>query len=125
MTVESLARWIGGASQEGGGVSSAELVVRALTVAALAVIPLLIFLPRKVRRRRFWCALERREVEVQFEEAGPPGLGQPVAVESCSAFDPPTAVACARRCLDVAFRRQWEPAQALRGHGAADDLARR
>jgi hypothetical protein len=76
----------------------------------VALVPILISLPRRVRRRRFWCAFQRREVEVEFEDNGPPGLRQPVAVRRCSAFDPPTAVACARRCLDVGFRPQWQPA---------------
>lgn len=62
---------------------------------------------RATRRRRFWCALSRREVEVEFEEWGLPGLRQPVAVRSCSVFDPPTAVTCGRRCLDPVFRHQW------------------
>jgi hypothetical protein len=29
---------------------------------------------------------------------------------SCSAFEDPTAIACARRCLDRSFRVQWPPA---------------
>lgn len=62
-----------------------------------------------VRRRRFWCAWSRREVEVEFETRGLPGFRRVVTVRSCSAFDPPTAIECRRRCLDAAFRRQWEP----------------
>lgn len=62
-----------------------------------------------LRRRRFWCAVSRREVEVEFEERGFPGFRGAVAVKSCSAFDPPVAVSCQRRCLDATFRRQWEP----------------
>ena len=60
------------------------------------------------RRRRFWCAEQRREVEVEFEEVGLPGLGWSAAVRSCPVFDPPTAIACRRRCLDARFRRQWD-----------------
>jgi hypothetical protein len=63
-----------------------------------------------VARRRFWCALKRRAVEVEFETVGVPGLARLVAVRRCSAFEPASAIDCSRRCLDPVFRRQWEPA---------------
>ena len=63
-----------------------------------------------LRRRRLWCALVEREVEVEFEERGLPGLRWQYAVQTCTAFDPPAHVECRRRCLDVAFRRQYPPA---------------
>lgn len=66
------------------------------------------------RRRKFWCAEARREVEVQFEERGLPGLPWSTAVRSCPVFDPPTAVGCRRRCLDSRFRRRWEFALPVR-----------
>src|SRR6266545_6444315 len=75
--------------------------------ALLLLFPLVVLFARAVRRRRFWCALSRREVEVEFAEHGLPGLRRPAAVKSCSVFDPPTAVGCHRRCLDADFRRQW------------------
>jgi hypothetical protein len=31
-------------------------------------------------------------------------------VLSCSRFEPPSAIACQRHCLNAAFRRQWPPA---------------
>jgi universal stress protein A len=62
-----------------------------------------------VRLRRFWCAEHRREVEVEFEMRGLPGFRSPVAVRSCSAFEPGAAIDCSRRCLDPSFRLQWEP----------------
>ena len=51
-------------------------------------------------RRRFWCEQAGREVEVQLEEAGPPGLRRFIAVVSCTAFESPTHVRCHRTCLD-------------------------
>lgn len=60
-----------------------------------------------VHSRRVWCASLECEVSVTFEERGLPGFRSPVAVESCTAFDPPSAVTCQRRCVDAAFRRQW------------------
>lgn len=50
-------------------------------------------------RRRFWCEHVGREVEVAFEEDGPPGLRRFTAVVSCSAFEPATHVQCDRACL--------------------------
>ncbi len=49
-------------------------------------------------------------MEVELEENGPPGLRQAVGVRTCSAFEPPTAVVCEDRCLDVAFERRWAAA---------------
>jgi hypothetical protein len=63
-------------------------------------------------RRRFWCRMSQREVEVLFERRGL--LRSIAAVRSCSAFEPPTCVACERRCLDARYRRQWEPALPVR-----------
>ncbi len=81
-----------------------------VVVGLLFLFPLAVLFSRTTRRRRFWCVQSRREVEVEFEEHGLPGFRRAVAVKSCSVFDPPTAVSCRRRCLDPAFRRQWEPA---------------
>lgn len=51
-------------------------------------------------RRRFWCEQAGREVEVAFEEAGPPGPRRFIAVVSCTAFEPSTRVWCDRACLN-------------------------
>jgi nucleotide-binding universal stress UspA family protein len=61
-----------------------------------------------VARRAFWCREQDREVMVEFEMQGVPGFRSPVEVRSCSAFDPPTDIACERRCLDPTFRERWE-----------------
>ncbi len=60
-------------------------------------------------RAAIWCTLAERDVEVAFVTRGTPVLSSPCGVQSCSAFDPPTAVVCHRRCLDATFRRQWQP----------------
>jgi hypothetical protein len=74
-------------------------------LAVLFAIPLLMVVDRVRRRRRFWCSQAGREVEVEFEETGVlPGFRHPVAVRSCTEFDPLTAVACNRRCLDSNVR---------------------
>ncbi len=75
-------------------------------IVLLVGFALLLFLPRS--RRRLWCGVQRRVVDVEFEECGLPGLRLACDVKSCSAFDPPTAVACERWCLDRACRRRWD-----------------
>jgi len=80
----------------------------ALLLAVLLVVPLVVLFSRALRKRTFWCAQKRRDVEVVMDERGLPGLRAGVAVESCTAFDPPTAVTCQQRCLDADFRRQWK-----------------
>jgi hypothetical protein len=66
--------------------------------------------------RTFWCALKNQEVEVEFETKRLLGFPRPVAVNRCSAFGEPEHVACARRCLDSRFRRQWPFALPVPGH---------
>jgi len=56
-------------------------------------------------RRRFWCGLAGRAVEVEFEMLGPIGLRRAVAVQSCSAFSPVCRVSCSQACLDRKLRR--------------------
>jgi hypothetical protein len=71
-------------------------------VLALIVLPAVAtWYRRRNGRRAFWCALAGRDVEVEFAGS---------SVRSCSAFEDATAVACDRRCVDVAFRSQWDSA---------------
>lgn len=78
-------------------------------ITELVLLVGLVMLFRQARRmRRFWCPFVRQEVEVEFERRGLPGLGR-LAVRSCSMFDPSTAVACGRRCVDGEVRRsRWD-----------------
>ena len=64
---------------------------------------------RPTSRRSIRCAAADRDVEVAFVVRGIFPFRRLVAVASCTAFEPAEAVACPRRCLDSAFRRQWEP----------------
>ena len=70
-----------------------------LAVVALAVAAL--WYRQRLFRYSFWCATVERDIEVRFR------LG---CVLSCSAFEDPAAIACARRCVDRRFRMQWPPA---------------
>lgn len=79
-----------------------------LIAGLLFLVPLLVVFSSEVRRRRFYCAQNRREVEVEFKERGLPGFRRAVAVRCCSVFDPPTAVQCRRRCLDEDVRQLWQ-----------------
>ncbi len=99
--MESSLDWLVQGSPEGLLPGPAEFLARAALIAALVLLPLLAFAPRRLRRRRFWCVTKRRDVEVELEERGLPGFRLAVGVRSCSAFDPPTAVACGGRCLDM------------------------
>lgn len=101
--------WSGEEAREAWVQSFTDVLGWGLLGALLFLVPLLILFSSAIRRRRFWCAQSRRDVEVEFEEHGLPGFRRAVAVRSCSVFDPPTAVRCKRRCLDAAYRRQWEP----------------
>ena len=85
-----------------------------LILAVLFLVPLLVVFSSGIRRRRFYCAQNGREVEVEFEERGFPGFRRPVAVKICSVFEPPTAVVCQRACLDPFFQRHWEPSVPIR-----------
>lgn len=72
-----------------------------LIIAAVVLTAMVMWYRQRVVRDSFWCAVVGRNVEVRRR------LG---CVLSCSAFENPTAIACARRCLDRSFRVQWPPA---------------
>lgn len=78
-----------------GGVLNAWLVLAVIALAAT------VMFRRRVVRHSFWCATAGRDVVVRL------GRG---CVQSCSAFEDPTAIACARGCRDRSFRVQWPPA---------------
>jgi len=58
------------------------------------------------RRRRFWCAVKKQDVEVEFETRKRLGIPRIVDVRRCTVFDRPTEVACGRHCLDAGFRNR-------------------
>jgi hypothetical protein len=57
----------------------------------------------------------RREVEVEFLERWVLGVRRSSTPDRCSAFEVPTALECARRCVDRSFRHQWESPLAAAG----------
>ena len=73
--------------------------------------------PPTTVRRRFRCREAQRDVEVEFVARGVPGLRTITGVRSCPVFDPSEAVACARGCTSVQFRRaDWEWPLPLKRH---------
>jgi hypothetical protein len=76
-------------------------------LALVLLLPGIVLFTRVIRRRRLWCAQRRREVEVVLDERGLPGFRHAVAVRRCSAFDPPTAITCRRRCLHPEYQLKW------------------
>ena len=107
----------GGFDVEAGGAAWMHLVTEAISSGllawAVAAALFLCVLPAflVVRRRRFRCPETQRDVEVDFQERGLPGRRQPIAVLSCSAFDPPRRVLCDRACLR---RGDWALAEPAR-----------
>jgi hypothetical protein len=79
------------------------------TAILLLLVVLVVSFPA---RRRFWCEQAGREVDVEFEEDGPPLLRRFTAVVSCTAFQPSTQLRCDRACLarDVASLELRRPA---------------
>jgi len=67
----------------------------------IALVVTVMWFRRRVVHHSFWCATAGRDVDVRL------GSGW---VQSCSAFEDPTAIACARRCRDRGFRVKWPPA---------------
>ena len=71
-----------------------------LPIALLLATVALVLVARRPRRS-FSCPVAGRDVVVEFRRG---------RVRSCTAFETPKAIACARRCIDAGFRRQWPPA---------------
>jgi len=92
-------------------VASVPVVVLPLAVMIVLAV-LAATTERSTLRRRFWCALYHREAEVHF--AARALLPVPCSVLSCSCFEPGSAIACQRRCLDSSYRGQWASPLAAR-----------
>ena len=72
-----------------------------LVVATILLVGAVLWYRQRVVTHSFRCATVGRDVEVRLRRG---------CVQSCSAFEDPTAIACARRCLDRSFRMHWPPA---------------
>jgi hypothetical protein len=82
------------------GPSGTIIIVLALATAfGLLLLAVFGSLPGVLRtvRRSFWCPFLNRNVTAEFQEEA--WDGRPVDVTRCTAFTPPTAVACEKLCL--------------------------
>lgn len=73
------------------------ITVMSLWIAAIAVLLLLGALGVRRVRRKIWCPIRGTEMQLSLLETAPEG--RPLDVTACSAFTPPTAITCDRRCL--------------------------
>ena len=84
------------------GLSGAIIIVLALgTAVALLLVAVFGSLSGATRTvtRSFWCPFLYRRVTAEFQEEA--WDGKPVEVNRCSAFTPPTAIACEKLCLHL------------------------
>ena len=72
-----------------------------LILVVIALGAAVVWYRRRVVDHSFWCATAGRNVEMRAWRG---------RVLSCSAFEEPGAIACARRCRDRSFRVQWPAA---------------
>jgi hypothetical protein len=122
-TIDSIGAWPDEVVAAGWTQAMADAMAWGSIAALLLLVPLLVLFSRAVRQRHFWCLVRRRDVEVEMEERGLPGLRRAVAIRSCSAFEPPTAVTCRRSCLEHDCRRLYEPMLSRYCGGLEEDLA--
>lgn len=80
-----------------------------LAQLAVLLVGLAVLWRRPAVVRRFWCAVGARDVEVAFARDALALLGAPLRVHSCSAFDPPEAITCDRRCETAGCRLPTQP----------------
>lgn len=73
------------------------ITITSLWMAALALLVLFLALSVRKVHRKTWCPIRGTEVQLSLLETAPEG--RPIEVTACSAFMPPTAITCDRRCL--------------------------
>ncbi len=75
------------------------ITIMSLWIAAIAVLLFLGALSVRKVHRKIWCPIRGTEVQLSLLETAPEG--RPLDVTACSAFMPPTAITCDRRCLGL------------------------
>lgn len=77
------------------------IVLAAATALALFLLAAFGAFPGVIRTvtRAFWCPFLNRRVTAEFQEEA--WDGKPVEVTRCTAFAPPTAITCEKRCLGL------------------------
>lgn len=77
----------------------AMITLASFWIVALALLVLFLALSVRKVHRKIWCPIRGTEMRLSLLEAAPDG--RPIDVTACSAFTPPTAVTCDRRCLGL------------------------
>lgn len=75
------------------------ITIMSLWIAAIAVLLLLGALSVRKVHRKIWCPIRGTEMQLSLLETAPEGRS--LDVTACSAFMPPTAITCDRRCLGL------------------------
>jgi hypothetical protein len=75
------------------------ITIMSLWIAAIAVLLFLGALSVRKVHRKIWCPIRGTEVQLSLLETALEG--RPLDVTACSAFMPPTAITCDRRCLGL------------------------
>jgi hypothetical protein len=75
------------------------ITIASLWIVAIALLVLFLALSVRKVHRKIWCPIRGTEVQLSFLETAPEG--RPLDLTACSAFMPPTAVTCDRRCLGL------------------------
>lgn len=73
------------------------ITIASIWVVAIALLVLFLALSVRKVHRKIWCPIRGTEVQLSLLETAPEG--RPIDVTACSAFMPPTAITCDRRCL--------------------------
>ena len=85
------------------------ITIASLWIVAIGLVVLFLALSVRKVHRKIWCPIRGTEQQLSLLETAPEG--RPLDVTACSAFIPPTAVTCDRRCLGL---RQLPRADARR-----------
>jgi hypothetical protein len=75
------------------------ITIMSLWIAAIAVLLFLGALSVRKVHRKICCPIRGTEVQLSLLETAPEG--RPLDVTACTAFMPPTAITCDRRCLGL------------------------
>jgi hypothetical protein len=75
------------------------ITIASLWIVAIALLVLFLALSMRTVHRKIWCPIRGTEVQLSLLETAPEG--RPLDVTASSAFMPPTAITCDRRCLGL------------------------
>ncbi len=77
----------------------ADVIGSATLIALALLLPMALLLSSRRHRKRLVCPWKGEVMHVEFDACGFPGLPWAPMIHRCSAFDPPTSVACDGACM--------------------------